>query len=69
MFFLLVTPRAGVDAAWSWSGGQPEGFVWRGVHASYLGLHWAGVNTRAVTLFVYVLSGATAALAGFCSTH
>jgi cobyrinic acid a,c-diamide synthase len=24
-----------------WSGGHPEGFVWRRVHASQLGLHWA----------------------------
>lgn len=37
-----VSPRAGVSPAWSWSGGAPEGFVVRGVHASHLGLHWAG---------------------------
>jgi cobyrinic acid a,c-diamide synthase len=41
-----VSPRAGTTdgagAAWAWPGGQPEGFVWRGVHASYLTLHWAG---------------------------
>ncbi|MFF5175101.1 cobyrinate a,c-diamide synthase [Micromonospora sp. NPDC000089] len=38
----VLTPRAGQRAAWSWDGGLPEGFVWRGVHASQLGLHWAG---------------------------
>jgi cobyrinic acid a,c-diamide synthase len=37
-----VSPRAGTAAAWTWSGGRPEGFVWRNVHASYLTLHWAG---------------------------
>jgi cobyrinic acid a,c-diamide synthase len=39
----LVSPRAGEQPAWSWPGGQPEGFVSGGVHASYLCLHWAGV--------------------------
>ena len=38
----VVSPRAGVHPAWSWPSGQPEGYVWRGVHASYLALHWAG---------------------------
>jgi cobyrinic acid a,c-diamide synthase len=37
-----LTPRAGSTPAWSWSGGAPEGFVWRRVHASFLTLHWAG---------------------------
>jgi cobyrinic acid a,c-diamide synthase len=37
----VVTPRAGAVPAWTWSGGNPEGFVWRQVHASQLGLHWA----------------------------
>ncbi|MDI6102032.1 cobyrinate a,c-diamide synthase [Actinoplanes sp. NEAU-A12] len=37
----VVTPRAGANPAWTWSGGNPEGFVWRQVHASQLGLHWA----------------------------
>jgi cobyrinic acid a,c-diamide synthase len=37
----IVTPRAGTVPAWTWSGGNPEGFVWRQVHASQLGLHWA----------------------------
>lgn len=37
----LVNPRAGAEPAWVWSGGNPEGFVWRRVHASQLGLHWA----------------------------
>jgi cobyrinic acid a,c-diamide synthase len=41
-----VSPRAGTtppwSPAWTWSGGQPEGFVCGGVHASYLCLNWAG---------------------------
>jgi cobyrinic acid a,c-diamide synthase len=37
-----VTPRAGDNAAWQWSGGRPEGFIWRKVHASFLTVHWAG---------------------------
>ncbi|MEU4625254.1 cobyrinate a,c-diamide synthase [Actinoplanes sp. NPDC023801] len=37
----VVNPRAGANPAWTWSGGNPEGFVWRQVHASQLGLHWA----------------------------
>src|SRR5690606_13857952 len=35
----VVTPRCGDNAAWQWRNGQPEGFVWRKVHASYLNLH------------------------------
>ncbi|MBT8224420.1 MAG: cobyrinate a,c-diamide synthase, partial [Dactylosporangium sp.] len=38
----VVAPRSGPHPAWSWPGGRPEGFVHRGVHASYLALHWAG---------------------------
>jgi len=38
----IVTPRSGAQPAWTWSGGKPEGFVWRQVHASQLGLHWSG---------------------------
>ncbi|TDC83236.1 cobyrinate a,c-diamide synthase [Micromonospora sp. KC606] len=48
----VLTPRAGEHPAWSWGGGAPEGFVWRGVHASQLGLHWAAdpaVAARLVT--------------------
>jgi cobyrinic acid a,c-diamide synthase len=37
----LVSPRSGERPAWSWPGGQPEGFVKGGIHASYLCLHWA----------------------------
>ncbi|MGW0430990.1 cobyrinate a,c-diamide synthase [Micromonospora sp. NPDC003197] len=39
----VLQPRAGHTPAWTWNGGAPEGFVWRGVHASQLILHWAGV--------------------------
>ncbi|MFB9239504.1 cobyrinate a,c-diamide synthase [Plantactinospora siamensis] len=38
----VVHPRSGEAAAWRWAG-TDEGFVWRGVHASQLTLHWAGV--------------------------
>ncbi|WP_432830283.1 cobyrinate a,c-diamide synthase [Dactylosporangium sp. CA-092794] len=54
-----VTPRSGLQAAWTWAGGPAEGFVQRGVHASYLGLHWAGTPSIA-TRFV-AAAGATAA--------
>jgi len=37
-----VSPRAGANPAWVWSGGQPEGFVRGGVHGSYLCLSWVG---------------------------
>ncbi len=37
-----VTPRAGQHPAWTWPGGQPEGFVRGNIHASFLCLHWAG---------------------------
>ncbi|WP_428963950.1 cobyrinate/hydrogenobyrinate a,c-diamide synthase [Micromonospora fluostatini] len=48
---VVLTPRAGRQPAWSWDGGAPEGFVWRGVHASQLTLHWAadpGIAARLV---------------------
>ena len=37
-----VTPRAGVAPAWGWRGGEPEGFVAGGLHASFLHTHPAG---------------------------
>ncbi|MFG2057122.1 cobyrinate a,c-diamide synthase [Micromonospora sp. NPDC048930] len=46
----VVTPRAGERAAWSWDGGTPEGFVWRGVHASQLVPHWAAYPEIAARL-------------------
>ena len=54
----LVSPRAGAQPAWSWPSGQPEGYVWRGVHASYLALHWAGTPDIA-TRFVAAASAST----------
>ena len=39
-----VEPRAGTYPAWSVDGAAPEGWVQHGVHASYLHLHWAGVE-------------------------
>jgi cobyrinic acid a,c-diamide synthase len=38
----VLNPRSGHTPAWTWSGGAPEGFVWKRVHASQLTLHWAG---------------------------
>ncbi|HTJ33163.1 MAG TPA: cobyrinate a,c-diamide synthase [Dactylosporangium sp.] len=53
-----IAPRAGLQAAWTWAGGPAEGFVQRGVHASYLGLHWAG-HPSIASRFV-AAAGATA---------
>ena len=50
-----VTPRAGVAPAWGWRGGEPEGFVAGGVHASFLHTHPAG-NPGGVTRFVRAAS-------------
>ncbi|MFP5070386.1 cobyrinate a,c-diamide synthase [Pseudonocardia nantongensis] len=46
-----VNPRAGAAPAWAWRGGEPEGFVQDGVHASFLHTHPAGVPD-AVARFV-----------------
>jgi cobyrinic acid a,c-diamide synthase len=46
----VVTPRAGERPAWSWEAGAPEGFVWRGVHASQLVPHWAAYPEVAARL-------------------
>jgi cobyrinic acid a,c-diamide synthase len=53
----VVTPRAGSVPAWTWSGGNPEGFVWRQVHASQLGLHWAGAPEIARRLVAAAIAG------------
>jgi cobyrinic acid a,c-diamide synthase len=37
-----VTPRSGATPAWGWRGGEPEGFVVGGVHASFLHTHPVG---------------------------
>lgn len=52
----IVTPRAGQVPAWTWAGGQPEGFVWRQVHASQLGLHWAAAPEIARRLVIAAAS-------------
>ena len=52
-----VTPRAGSVPAWTWTGGNPEGFVWRQVHASQLGLHWAGAPEIARRLVAAAVAG------------
>ncbi|KKK05581.1 cobyrinate a,c-diamide synthase [Micromonospora sp. HK10] len=56
----VLTPRAGERAAWSWEGGAPEGFVWRGVHASQLVPHWAAYPEIAARLVAAALVPAEA---------
>jgi cobyrinic acid a,c-diamide synthase len=56
-----VTPRAGADPAWGWRGGEPEGFVAGGVHASYLHTHPAA-HPGAVARFVAAAAGMPADL-------
>jgi cobyrinic acid a,c-diamide synthase len=53
----VVTPRSGAVPAWTWSGGNPEGFVWRQVHASQLGLHWAAAPEIAKRLVAAAIAG------------
>jgi cobyrinic acid a,c-diamide synthase len=53
----IVTPRSGQIPAWTWSGGNPEGFVWRQLHASQLGLHWAGAPEIARRLVAAAVAG------------
>jgi cobyrinic acid a,c-diamide synthase len=55
----VVTPRAGAVPAWTWSGGNPEGFVWRQVHASQLGLHWAAAPEIAKRIVAAAIAGPT----------
>ncbi|MFV2114283.1 cobyrinate a,c-diamide synthase [Micromonospora sp. LOL_025] len=59
----VLTPRAGARPAWSWDGGAPEGFVWRGVHASQLTLHWAAYPQLAARLVAAAVAAADAATA------
>ncbi|MDT7573685.1 MAG: cobyrinic acid a,c-diamide synthase, partial [Pseudonocardiales bacterium] len=49
-----VTPRAAA-AAWAWRGGEPEGYVQGGVHASFLHTHPAGAPD-AIARFVAAAS-------------
>jgi len=49
-----VTPRAGAAPAWGWRGGDPEGFVAGGVHASFLHTHPAGTPSSVVRLVARV---------------
>ncbi|WP_282958698.1 cobyrinate a,c-diamide synthase [Actinoplanes italicus] len=60
----VVAPRAGSNPAWTWSGGNPEGFVWRQVHASQLGLHWAAAPEIARRLVAAAHAGPQGASAG-----
>ena len=54
-----VAPRAGTSPAWAVDGHAAEGWVQGGVHASYLHLHWAGVEGVAER-FVAAAAGAAA---------
>ncbi|OKI61066.1 cobyrinate a,c-diamide synthase [Micromonospora sp. CB01531] len=56
----VLTPRAGERAAWSWPAGAPEGFVWRGVHASQLVPHWAAYPEIAARLVAAAVAPAEA---------
>ncbi|MFC0031847.1 cobyrinate a,c-diamide synthase [Micromonospora chaiyaphumensis] len=56
----VLTPRAGERAAWRWEGGAPEGFVWRGVHASQLVPHWAAYPDVAARLVAAAVAPAEA---------
>ncbi|MEU1685758.1 cobyrinate a,c-diamide synthase [Micromonospora sp. NPDC005707] len=56
----VLTPRAGERAAWRWEGGAPEGFVWRGVHASQLVPHWAAYPELAARLVAAAVAPAEA---------
>ncbi|MFG2168577.1 cobyrinate a,c-diamide synthase [Micromonospora chersina] len=56
----VLTPRAGERAAWRWEGGAPEGFVWRGVHASQLAPHWAAYPEIASRLVAAAVAPAEA---------
>jgi cobyrinic acid a,c-diamide synthase len=51
-----ATPRAGAAPAWGWRGGDPEGFVAGGVHASFLHTHPAG-DPAAVARFARSAGG------------
>ncbi|MDT7579660.1 MAG: cobyrinic acid a,c-diamide synthase, partial [Pseudonocardiales bacterium] len=54
------TPGSGTSAAWAWRGGEPEGFVAGGVHASFLHTHPAGAP-QAVDRLVAAVTGAVSA--------
>ncbi|MEU4163941.1 cobyrinate a,c-diamide synthase, partial [Actinoplanes sp. NPDC026670] len=60
----VVAPRAGATPAWTWSGGNPEGFVWRQVHASQLGLHWAAAPEIARRLVAAAHAGPPSSTGG-----
>ncbi|TCB95833.1 cobyrinate a,c-diamide synthase [Micromonospora zingiberis] len=53
----VLAPRGGPRPAWSWPGGAPEGFVWRGVHASQLVSHWAAYPHIAARLVAAAAAG------------
>ncbi|NLU80830.1 cobyrinate a,c-diamide synthase [Micromonospora sp. HNM0581] len=60
----VLTPRGGQRPAWSWPGGVPEGFIWRGVHASQLVPHWAAYPQIATRLVAAAVAEPATALVG-----
>jgi cobyrinic acid a,c-diamide synthase len=58
----VIEPGAGAQAAWGLR--QPtrrvEGFVQRGVHASYVHTHWAGAPEAAVRFVEHCVKGPSA---------
>ena len=56
-----VTPRA-AHAAWAWRGGETEGYVQGGVHASFLHTHPAGAPQAVDRLVVAVTAAVSASV-------
>ena len=59
-----VAPRAGAAPAWGWRGGEPEGFVTGGVHASFLHTHPAGTPEAVARLARAAAAAAEGRLSG-----
>ena len=59
-----VAPRAGAAPAWGWRGGEPEGFVTGGVHASFLHTHPAGTPGAVARLARAAAAAAEGRLSG-----
>ena len=60
--YSTVEPRAGASPAWT-MGGNPEGFLSQGIHASYLHTHWAAFPQMAHRLVATALATRRGAVA------